>query len=230
MNAEPGSWLLPIHIVGGSVALIAGFIALFTMKGARVHRKSGMWFVYAMVLMGVTGAVVAGLRAGEGSVIAGLLATYLAVTALTAVRPSGSRAFDATFMVGAIVLGIVSIALGIGLPKAARDGIPVVIFFKFGIVALIGGLSDIRFVMKGALQGTARIARHLWRMCFALYIASASFFLGQADELPKALRITPVLAFLAFLPLLAMVYWLIRVRRKPLRNASAAISTATIAA
>ena len=220
MNPEPGHWLLPIHIAAGSVALIAGFIALFAMKGATVHRKSGRWFVYAMVLMGVTGAVVAGLRAGEGSVIAGLLATYLAVTALTAVRPSGSRAFDATLMVGAIVMGIVSIAIGVGLSKAARDGIPVVIFFKFGIVALIGGLSDIRFVLKGALQGTARIARHLWRMCFALYIASASFFLGQADELPKALRIMPVLAFLAFLPLLAMVYWLVRVRRRPLNRAA----------
>jgi hypothetical protein len=92
------------------------------------------------------------------------------------------------------------------------DGIPAVIFFKFGTIALLCGLSDARIAWSGPLQGTRRIARHLWRMCFALYIASASFFLGQADELPAPLRITPVLVLLAFLPLLVMFYWLWRVR------------------
>ena len=33
-----------------------------------------------------------------------------------------------------------------------------------------------------------RIARHLWRMCFAFFIATGSFFLGQQDILPKAVQ------------------------------------------
>ena len=56
-------------------------------------------------------------------------------------------------------------------------------------------------------------------MCFALFIANASFFLGQADEFPQWLRIRPLLASLALFPLALMGYWLWRVRaRRSLRG------------
>jgi hypothetical protein len=52
-------------------------------------------------------------------------------------------------------------------------------------------------------------------MCFAMWTATGSFFLGQAQVIPKPLRIQPLLLLLAFLPLPAMFYWLWRVRRRP---------------
>ena len=67
-------------------------------------------------------------------------------------------------------------------------------------------------MLAGGLQGAQRIARHLWRMCFSLFIASGSFFLGQAKVIPKPIRIFPVLALLALLPLVLLLYWLVRVR------------------
>ena len=48
-------------------------------------------------------------------------------------------------------------------------------------------------------------------MCTALFIASGSFFLGQADEIPQALR-GPYLFAPALLPLAALLFWMIRVR------------------
>ena len=33
----------------------------------------------------------------------------------------------------------------------------------------------------GGMHGTARLKRHLWRMCVALPIAAASFFRGPVD-------------------------------------------------
>jgi hypothetical protein len=41
-------------------------------------------------------------------------------------------------------------------------------------------------------------------MCYAAFVASGSFFLGQADVLPPRLRVGPVLQLLAVLPLLPM--------------------------
>ena len=41
--------LLPVHIIAGSIAIIAGFISAFALKGAKLHRKSGMIFVYSML-------------------------------------------------------------------------------------------------------------------------------------------------------------------------------------
>ncbi len=40
--------LLPIHIIGGLVGITSGTVALSARKGARLHRKSGMIFVYNM--------------------------------------------------------------------------------------------------------------------------------------------------------------------------------------
>ena len=51
-------------------------------------------------------------------------------------------------------------------------------------------------------------------MCFALFIATGSFFLGQAKVIPQPLRIFPVLTVLALLPLVFMLYWLVRVRKR----------------
>src|SRR5687767_8649439 len=77
---------LIVHIVGGSVALVTGFVALYAAKGGATHRRSGMLFVYAMLAMAGTGAVIAALGRTEGSVIGGVMTCYLVVTGLTTMR------------------------------------------------------------------------------------------------------------------------------------------------
>jgi len=49
--------LLETHIVAGALALILGAVALLARKGARLHRRSGQLFVYAMLVMGTTASV-----------------------------------------------------------------------------------------------------------------------------------------------------------------------------
>lgn len=221
---------LVIHIAAGGLALISGFLALAAPKGARLHRKSGLLFVGAMVVMGLSGAVIAALTGVLGSVFGGLLAAYLVVSGLTTVRPlaTGGRS---------LALGGMAVAFGVGLftiggaaetlasGAFARNGVPVPMSLFLGSIALSAGVGDLRIFRSGPLRGARRIARHLWRMCFALFVASGSFFLGQADELPEPLRVYPVLTLLAVLPLLALLYWLWRVRiRRSLRGIVAARS------
>ena len=87
-------------------------------------------------------------------------------------------------------------------------------FFVFGTVGLLAGIGDVRMLRVGMLRGAPRLARHLWRMCFALFIASGSFFLGQAKVFPKPIRIIPLLAVPVVAVLVMMVYWLWRIRVK----------------
>jgi hypothetical protein len=49
-------------------------------------------------------------------------------------------------------------------------------------------------------------------MSFALFIAALSFFIGQAQVIPKPVRIFPLLALPVLLVLVTMFYWLWRVR------------------
>jgi hypothetical protein len=51
-----------------------------------------------------------------------------------------------------------------------------------------------------------------WRMCFAFFIATGSFFLGQQDVLPQSVRGSPLLFVPAFAPFAVMLFWLVRLR------------------
>jgi uncharacterized membrane protein len=209
--------LLPVHIAAGSVGIITGFAALYAAKGANAHRRTGTWFVYSMLVMALTGAFIAAVGRGEASVIGGLLAAYLVATGLTTVRPrtAASGRVDRGALLVGLAIGVASTTWGVQAarsPGGAMDGIPAPMFFIFGTVALLAGAGDLRMIRSGGARGPRRIARHLWRMCFALWIASSSFFLGQADEFPASLRIFPLLMIPAFAPLLVMGYWMWRVR------------------
>src|SRR5262250_3774173 len=68
-------------------------------------------------------------------------------------------------------------------------------------------------LLRGGVLGTKRIARHLWRMCFGLFIATGSFFLGQGSKVFPAFIIESNVLFVpAILPLFLLIFWLIRVR------------------
>ena len=86
------------------LGLLVGYIALFSVKGLKLHRESGVLFVYAMVVMAGLGALIAVVQGGEASVIGGLLAGYLVITALTTVRPP--EANPRWLAVGAMLLAL----------------------------------------------------------------------------------------------------------------------------
>ena len=205
-----------LHIIAGLLGLTSGAVALSVPKGATLHRKSGMIFVYTMSVMSASGALMAALRPERISVLAGMLTFYLVATALLTVRRPAQRFhwIDAGAMVFAFMLGLLSItfgAVGLNNPTDEIDGVPPALGFIFGGVALLAALGDGRILLARPIPWVQRIARHLWRMCLALWIATASFFLGQADEFPEALRIMPLLCTPVLLVWLLMIYWLVRV-------------------
>lgn len=212
-----------VHIAAGGVAVVTGYFALFAGKGSTAHRTVGLWFVAAMAIMGSTAAVIT-LTTGNGAGIGGVLVLYMVVTALTTVRPlrNGQRYLDvvcltigALFMVASLASGIENVVKFGGM----RDGVPAGMQFFIATITGLAVIGDIRVIRSGIPAGAKRIARHLWRMCFGLFMATGSFFLGQADEFPESLRIWPILWVLALAPLILLLYWMWRVRiRKSLRG------------
>jgi uncharacterized membrane protein len=215
-SAMAATGLLPIHIIGGTVGIVSGFVALFALKGARLHRKSGMIFVYAMLALTTTGAVIAVVRGQRINFVAACLTSYLVTTALLTVRrrDQGVHRIDVIAALVALVVGILGFKFAfdaVSSPTGTLDGLPPAPGFIFGAVGLMAAVGDLRMMRARGIQGVKRITRHLWRMCLALWIATSSFFLGQAKVIPKPLRITPLLATPVLLVLLLMVYWLVRV-------------------
>jgi uncharacterized membrane protein len=82
--------LLALHILAATVALLAGYLALWATKGPPLHRRSGMVFAVAMFLMSLSGAWIASVRHHSNSVVAGLFTFYFVATALLTVRRPGA--------------------------------------------------------------------------------------------------------------------------------------------
>jgi len=208
--------ILPIHIAAGSVGIVAGSIAVFALKGGMRHRRSGLAFVVAMIVMASTATVMSVWPPiNPGNVLQALLVCYLVGSGLLAVRTPNDRRADTGLMLVGFTIAAGHATLGLAaLERGPIGGYDAPTCFVFGSIALFGAIGDARLLRALELRGSRRITRHLWRMCFALFMANGSFFLGQADEFPESLRVWPVLAALALFPLAALAYWLWRVRAR----------------
>jgi uncharacterized membrane protein len=212
-------WLgLAVHFAAGLVSIVAGAIALSVTKGGRLHKQSGLVFTCAMVTLGLTAAVIGTYEGIPSQVFAGLLAAYLVFTAMTTVKPLpgiGQRV-NVALMVLAFAYAVASLYGGVTEwvdPAVEVVGRPrVVPPLVVGTVILLAAIGDLRAMRAGGLRGPRRLTRHLWRMCFGLFIATGSFFLGQMKFIPEPVRIVPLLLALAFMPIPLLIYWMWRVR------------------
>lgn len=212
MTQETVPMILPFHILAGVLALVFGYVALFAAKGATLHRKSGLLFVFAMVTLSLTGALVAFLNTSSVSVVAGLLTFYFVTTALLTVRRrfEESHWIDTAAMLFALAVALLGFKTGFALSNSGRpEMIPM---FIFGVVGLLAAAGDLRMMRAGGIQGPRRISRHLWRMCFAMWVAAASFFWGPRGRVPEMIYIPALLPIPVLLPIVVMLYWLWRIR------------------
>ena len=205
------------HFVAGLIGLAAGAIALSALKGATLHRRSGRIFVYAMFLVAISGIVMATFKSQKLNLLGGLLTFYMVTTSLLTVRRRGEEShwIDLATLLLALTIGTLGISFGVEASNSVTgriDGLPPAPAFMFGAVALFAAAGDIRMLLRG-VQGTRRIGRHLWRMCFALFSATASFFPAQVPKIFPSLRGSGLLWIPPLLVLLLMFYWLWRVRR-----------------
>jgi hypothetical protein len=213
---------LIVHIAAGSLAILSGAAAVSVAKGERLHRVFGTVFFLAMLTMSALGVYLAlfvpappgTVTPPSASVCVGLLTFYLAVTGwMTVRRKDGSIGlFEKGAFFAALSIAAALLILGVRAAMKRHAGDLIAPYFVFASFAAFAAALDLKVVLSGGIAGAARIARHLWRMCFALFFASAFFFIGQQKVMPVAMHRSPLLFILAFAPLLLMVFWLVRVR------------------
>jgi hypothetical protein len=215
--------ILIVHISAGSLGILTGYAAVSVRKGERLHRVFGTAFVLCMLTVSTLAVYLAlfvppthsGGAPPSASVSVGILTFYLAATAwMTVKREEGTIGL---FEKGALiaVLGVVAALLIFGvraasIPKAQPGSY--VPYFVFASFAAFAAAADFKVMLRGGISGAPRIARHLWRMCFALFFAAAFFFLGQQGIMPRFMRGSPILFIPALAPLVLMFFWLFRVR------------------
>jgi uncharacterized membrane protein len=218
------STMLIVHIAAGAVAILSGSVAVLARKGERVHRASGAVFVMSMLIMATTATYMAIELGQTGNMFAGPLVLYLVATSWMAVRRKENTVGTFEYIAFAVAVVMAGLSLysgitGLGAPADALGpgrvptrtiGIAATLL---GTALALAALFDLKVIVRGGIAGAARIARHLWRMCLAFFVATGSFFLGQMKVMPDwVLQVRPVLFALAFAPLVFLIVWMIRVR------------------
>jgi hypothetical protein len=166
-----------------------------------------------MVVMSISAAVIAAFESEPTNLTAGVLTFYFVVTGMLTVRRAPTPNWmHATGAALAVSVGLLAFRTGYvmalrGRPEAAP-------LFIFGIVALLGAAGDTRMIRSGGIEGRPRLKRHLWRMCFAMWVAAASFFWGPPNRVPELIRYPLLFPIPVLAPIAVMLYWFWRVRAK----------------
>ena len=236
--------ILLVHICAGTLGLLSGTAAISFRKGSPRHALAGKIFVASILTMAVGAVYLAIVRHQPNNFSGGIITFYLIGTGwLTARRRDRETSrFDWVALLIPLTLGILTWMNAIKVVRSgasSQDGVPVGMSFFMGSVMLLAAAGDVRMLLRGGVFGAKRIARHLWRMCFGLFIAAGSFFMGPSNRplrlfsavgigqhLPPALFSTSLYLFLTLLPLILLIFWLVRVRFKnayqgqPIQSAS----------
>ena len=224
LQVPPGSpwWIsagaeaiLVLHISGGTAGVLAGGVALLSEKGGKLHRAAGNVFFVSMLLMAGIGAGAAPFLPQRPSIVAGLLTFYLVATSWATVRRKEGMIGRFEFIALVFVGGIIALSAFVRWQAGDRlviDHEPTASLYAFMSLSAVAAAGDLHVILRRGILGSARIARHLWRMCTAFLIAAASFFLGQPQIMPALLRGSPVLFLPEILILGSMVFWLIWIR------------------
>jgi len=190
---------------------------VFLRKGSRQHGLAGNVFVIAMLTLSASGVYLAFLKSQPGNILGGALTFYLVATAWMTARRRDPKTDILNWGAFLFIVALAFVEVTLGLeaamsPTGLKYDYPPGPYFFLGSVAVLAATGDIRMLVRRAISGSKRIARHLWRMCFALFIAAGSIFLARQQLFPEILRKSGVLLLLSFLPLILMIFWLVRVR------------------
>ena len=214
-----------VHVGAGTIGLVSGMVAAFARKGGHLHRAAGNVFFASMTVMAAFAAYLGVVVPDRINIFIATFTAYLVATAwLTVRRKEGTIGFaEKIAFAVAIVLcapfAILAFELAMGLPPlftstVALKGPVLVAIYVFTAALAIAAIGDARVVLAGGISGAPRIARHLWRMCLGLTLATGSAFTnGLARLLPASYHVPPLAFFLPQLvPLGLLTFWMIRMR------------------
>ena len=203
-----------IHVAGGAVALLMGGIALLVRKGGKYHKTAGYWFVGAMVVMAVPGGFLSYVEQKPFDMLSSVFAVYMVLTGWFAFTRPDSRAVTLMLLGSATcVCGYLYIEIYAQLTGVRATDAPNGAGYVFATILGLALLGDLR--LNNRFEDRRRMTiRHMWRLNFGLFAATASFFGARPHLFPDWMQAYGVLLLLSFAPILLMGYWRVKLRQR----------------
>ena len=194
-----------VHITAGSIALLLGIIALTSKKGAKLHTKSGKWFLRLLVIVVFTGLL--------GVFVFGRNTFLLVITLLSAYQGfSGYRALQSknnkpkVIDISMAVITLLSAFYFMYYIK--RIGFfwtPVIIYSTLGALFTVISYDFIRYLIPNSKYGKLWFYEHIYKMIGAFTALLAAFigtvfasYQPYSQILPSAFGIILQIGFLTY--------------------------------
>jgi len=198
-------YLLPIHILAGTIALLAAAFAICSEKGKKIHITAGRTYYWGMVSIFLTALPMSIITSNVFLFLIAFFSFYLAF--------AGRRFAQNRKGIASIVDWI-----GVGLMIAAGLGMWVLALFYsiennsqyitltiFGFIAIALGYTDYKTYKQQEATGNKRIARHLTNMLAGTIAVVTAVLVVNIDMEPQWLPW--ILPTVILVPLIILWNW-----------------------
>ena len=156
--------LLYVHILAGSIALLAAVIPVVTKKGATNHVRAGRVYALAMTIVFITALPLAILGADIFLLIIAIFSFYFVFAGWRFARNSRGKPLWVDWTAVSI-MGLTGLSMWVFGAVLALSGdsiwVPLAVF---GTIAIALSLADVRYHRNWSESSAQRIQRHLTNM------------------------------------------------------------------
>lgn len=208
--------LLVLHIAAGTVGIMAGFAAILLKKGQQLHKRIGWTFLLSMLVLGTSGIIIALAKNIPLSMLNGGLVCYLVLSSFITI--SAKTNFKSIinrplFGFGLLLIAGYSYYFYVAVKSSPEQigGFGPGAFAVFGLITFYALCEDVYFMLCNSMSSKVALIRHLWRMLFPLFMATAAVFLGQAKLFPAILAQNGTLFIPVVFVVWSLFYWIVKV-------------------
>ena len=206
--------LLIIHVAAGVISLVTGLISILSLKGSKVHKKSGKIYFYSMTIVFVTAIIIASYRFNRFLFLIAFLSYYSVFAGVRKLRLKNlhknqkPKWYDWT---AGIINGIANLFfIGLGIYYSIENGFfsgGALLSVGFGIGGLLISYVNLKPFIIRPNKSYHWYLSHIGNM-FGGYIATSTAFLSTL--ISKYEIMNPFLGFalpsIIGVPLL--IYWM----------------------
>lgn len=206
--------LLYVHILAGSIALLAAVIPVVTKKGATNHVRAGRVYAVAMTIVFITALPLAILGADIFLLIIAIFSFYFVFAGWRFARNSGGKPLWIDWTAVGI-MGLTGLSMWVfGAVSGLSGDSAWVTLALFGTIAIALSLADAQYHRNWSESAAQRIQRHLTNMLAgtiatitAVAVVNLDFEPAWITWIAPTVLITPVI-----------VWWNVRLARLRVRQ------------
>ena len=179
------SWLLAIHILAGTTALLAAAFAICSEKGKKIHITAGRTYYWGMAGIFLTALPMSIITSNGFLFLIAFFSFYLAFAG----RRFAQNRKGIASIVDWIAVGLM-IAAGLGMWVLAvfysiENNSQYITLTVFGFIAIAVGYSDYKTYKQQEATGKKRIARHLTNMLAGTIAVVTAVLVVNVDMEPQ---------------------------------------------